>query len=111
MTDGSTSHLFALEYALKPLLATLKAQSLKGLYFQDKEIGKTSDEVILDKDMLNRTKKQLRYFLNKISVKGAWKCFVSHFTIILRESKLLIEETAIYRKSRWRFYCCISAIA
>nr|WP_306798608.1 NAD(P)H-dependent oxidoreductase [Oceanobacillus saliphilus] len=68
MTGGSSSHLLAMEYALKPLLATVKAQNLKGLYFQDSEISKTSDEVIIDEDMLNRTKKQVRYFLNKISV-------------------------------------------
>jgi len=67
MTGGNSSHLLALDYALKPLLATVKAHSLKGLYFQDSEISKTSDEVIISEDMLNRTKKQIRYFLNKIS--------------------------------------------
>ncbi|WP_324609842.1 NADPH-dependent FMN reductase [Oceanobacillus damuensis] len=41
MTGGSLSHLLALEYALKPLLATLKGQNLKGLYFLDSQIDKT----------------------------------------------------------------------
>lgn len=66
MTGGSSSHLLALEYALKPLLATMKAQNLKGLYFQDSDIDKTTDNVIVDEDMLNRTKKQLHYFIEKI---------------------------------------------
>lgn len=68
MIGGSSSHLLAMEYTLKPLLATVKAQNLKGLYFQDREISKTSDEVIIDEAILNRTKKQLRYFLSKILV-------------------------------------------
>ncbi|MCM3741740.1 NADPH-dependent FMN reductase [Oceanobacillus luteolus] len=68
MTGGSSSHLLALDYALKPLLATVKAHSLKGLYFQDSEISKTGSEVIIDNVMLNRTKKQLNYFMRKISV-------------------------------------------
>lgn len=66
MTGGSLSHLLALDYALKPLLATLKSQSLKGLYFQDSEIDKTRENPILDDDMLTRTKKQLDYFLEQL---------------------------------------------
>lgn len=34
MTGGSLSHLLALDYALKPLLATLKSQNLKGYIFK-----------------------------------------------------------------------------
>lgn len=66
MTGGSSSHLLALEYALKPLLATMKSHNLKGLYYKDSDIDKTSDNVIFDEDMLNRTKKQLQYFIEKI---------------------------------------------
>ena len=66
MTGGSSSHLLALEYALKPLLATMKAQNLKGLYYKDSDIDKTGDNVIVDEDVLNRTKKQLHYFMEKI---------------------------------------------
>nr|WP_149473082.1 NADPH-dependent FMN reductase [Oceanobacillus polygoni] len=69
MTGGSPSHLLAMEYALKPLLATVKGQNLKGLYFQDSEIDKTRDNPILDEDMLVRTKKQLDYFLGKVKRK------------------------------------------
>ncbi|MEK4298388.1 NADPH-dependent FMN reductase [Oceanobacillus sp. FSL W8-0428] len=66
MTGGSLSHLLALDYALKPLLATLKSQNLKGLYFQDSEIDKTRENPILDDAMLNRTQKQLDYFLEQL---------------------------------------------
>lgn len=64
MTGGSPSHLLAMEYALKPLLATLKAQNLKGLYFQDSQIDKHQAEPIIDEAILERTKKQLVYFLD-----------------------------------------------
>ncbi|WP_156856428.1 NADPH-dependent FMN reductase [Oceanobacillus sp. AG] len=66
MTGGSSSHLLALDYALKPLLATMKAQNLKGLYYKDSDIDKTGNHVIVDEDVLNRTKKQVNYFLEKI---------------------------------------------
>lgn len=69
MTGGSPSHLLALEYALKPLLSTLKGQNLKGLYFQDSQLDKMSAQPIIDEDMLSRTKKQLTYFLSKIEDK------------------------------------------
>lgn len=69
MTGGSLSHLLALDYALKPLLATLKSQSLKGLYFQDSEIDKTKENPILDDAMLTRTQKQLDYFLEQLKSK------------------------------------------
>ncbi len=66
MTGGSPSHLLALEYTLKPLLASMKAQNLKGLYFQDSQLDMTSDHLIADESMLNRTNKQIEYFLGKI---------------------------------------------
>ncbi|CEI82529.1 NAD(P)H-dependent FMN reductase [Oceanobacillus oncorhynchi subsp. incaldanensis] len=69
MTGGSLSHLLALDYALKPLLATLKSQPLKGLYFQDSEVDKTKDNPILDEAMITRTHKQLDYFLGNLKRK------------------------------------------
>lgn len=66
MTGGSPSHLLALEYTLKPLLASMKGQNLKGLYFQDSQLDMTSDNLIADESMLNRTNKQIEYFLGKI---------------------------------------------
>jgi FMN reductase len=66
MTGGSMSHLLALEYALKPLLATLKGQNLKGIYLTDSEVDKEKENPILDENTLQRTKKQLDYFIEII---------------------------------------------
>ena len=62
LTGGSPSHLLALEYSLKPLLATLKAHNLKGLYLLDEEIDKHNAIPIIGKDILQRSRKQLDYF-------------------------------------------------
>ena len=67
MTGGSPSHLLALDYALKPVLASLKAHNLKGLYFQDTEIDKQSEIPIIDEDILQRTKGQLYYFIQLVN--------------------------------------------
>lgn len=56
MTGGSPSPQLALDYALKPLLASLKAHNLKGLYFQDTQIDKQSEISIIDEDILQRKK-------------------------------------------------------
>ncbi|MBY7143154.1 NADPH-dependent FMN reductase [Virgibacillus sp. NKC19-3] len=62
MTGGSASHLLAIEYTLKPVLATLKGHNLKGLYLLDRQIDKRKENPIIDEDILQRTKKQLQYF-------------------------------------------------
>lgn len=67
MTGGSASHLLAVEYTLKPLLASLKGQSVKGLYFLDSQLDKTKENPIIDKEILERTNKQLEYFLGKVN--------------------------------------------
>jgi len=67
MTGGSPSHLLALDYALKPVLALLKAHNLKGLYFQDTQIDKQSEIPIIDEDVLQRTKRQLYYFIELVN--------------------------------------------
>ncbi|RLL44892.1 FMN reductase (NADPH) [Oceanobacillus piezotolerans] len=67
MTGGSSSHLLALEYALKPVLSSLKAHNLKGLYLQDKQIDKHSAIPIIDDDLLQRSKKQLHYFIELVN--------------------------------------------
>ncbi|WP_077596007.1 NADPH-dependent FMN reductase [Oceanobacillus kimchii] len=63
MTGGSSTHLLALEYTLKPVLASLKAHNFKGLYFVDAQIDKQGEIPIIDEDTLKRTKKQLYYFM------------------------------------------------
>ncbi|MEC5425964.1 NADPH-dependent FMN reductase [Virgibacillus sp. C22-A2] len=67
MTGGSMSHLLALEYTLKPVLATLKGHNLKGLYLLDSQIDKNKKNPIIDEDLLGRTKKQLYYFLELVN--------------------------------------------
>jgi len=66
MTGGSPSHLLALEYTLKPVLATLKAHNLKGVYLLDHQVDKTSDEPLVDPDARERAIKQLEYFIQII---------------------------------------------
>ncbi|MBP2080065.1 NADPH-dependent FMN reductase [Oceanobacillus polygoni] len=67
MTGGSASHLLAVEYTLKPVLATLKAHNLKGLYLLDGQIDKQSVNPIIDDEVLQRTKKQLYYFIQLVN--------------------------------------------
>ncbi|RDW15554.1 NADPH-dependent FMN reductase [Oceanobacillus chungangensis] len=67
MTGGSPSHLLALEYSLKPLLSTLKAHNLKGVYLLDDQIDKHNPSPILNDDILQRTKKQLDYFIQLVN--------------------------------------------
>lgn len=64
MTGGSPNHLLALEYSLKPLLATLKGQNLKGVYLVDSQIDKSrTDLPIIEDEVLGRLTKQLSYFI------------------------------------------------
>lgn len=68
MTGGSGSHLLAIEFTLKPLLATLKGQNIKGVYFLDKQIDKESPaQPIADSDCVERLGKQLDYFTELIN--------------------------------------------
>ncbi|HLS10320.1 NADPH-dependent FMN reductase [Lentibacillus sp.] len=67
MTGGSPSHLLAIEYTLKPVLATLKGHNLKGLYLLDSQIDKYKEQPIIDDDILHRTKKQLQYFIEIVN--------------------------------------------
>ncbi len=62
MTGGSPGHLLALDYALKPLLSTLKGHALKGIYLTDDVIDKNLDIPVLDGDCLSRLEKQTAYF-------------------------------------------------
>ena len=67
MTGGSISHLLALEYALKPLLSTLKGKPLKGIYYLDSQVDKMAASPIQDENLVNRTKKQLEYLVEQIN--------------------------------------------
>ena len=68
MTGGSSAHLLALEYTLKPLLATLKGQNLKGVYLVDSQVDKLNPEQpIIEDEVLQRLQKQLYYFVEVIN--------------------------------------------
>ncbi|RNF40181.1 NADPH-dependent FMN reductase [Planococcus salinus] len=68
MTGGSIAHLLALDYALKPLLATLKGQNLKGVYLVDSQIDKNQPEQpVIEEEVLQRLTKQLVYFTDIVN--------------------------------------------
>src|SRR5699024_6163247 len=66
MTVGSPAHLLAIEYTLKLLLASLKGQNLKGIYFQDSQISREAAIPINDEELLRRTMKQIDFFIDKL---------------------------------------------
>jgi FMN reductase len=76
MTGGSPAHLLAIEYTLKPLLASLKGHNVKGLYYQDSQLDKTKENPLIDKEILERTEKQLHYFLGKVNQNLTYKRLV-----------------------------------
>ncbi|WP_077324146.1 NADPH-dependent FMN reductase [Virgibacillus siamensis] len=72
MTGGSASHLLAIEYTLKPVLATLKGHNLKGLYLLDDQIDKHRNNPIIEDAILERTEKQLYYFADLVKGTVVW---------------------------------------
>ncbi|MBM7571163.1 NADPH-dependent FMN reductase [Aquibacillus albus] len=72
MTGGSGAHLLAIEYALKPLLASLKGQNLKGVYLLDNQIDKANTlHPVTDPEAAERLEKQLDYFVQFINKQKA----------------------------------------
>ncbi|UFU00194.1 NADPH-dependent FMN reductase [Radiobacillus kanasensis] len=68
MIGGSMSHLLAIEYTLKPLLASLKGQNLKGVYLVDTQIDKQQiSNPVMDQVILERLNKQLYYFVDIVN--------------------------------------------
>ena len=72
MSGGSISHLLALEYALKPLISTLKGTTLKGVYYLDSQIDKTSAIPIQDEELIQRTEVQVEELLGKMGIEGVF---------------------------------------
>ncbi|MFD1708825.1 NADPH-dependent FMN reductase [Siminovitchia sediminis] len=68
MTGGTPAHLLAIEYTLKPLIATLKGESLKGVYFLDSQIDRDAQIPIMDEELLLRIEQQLDALIEKISI-------------------------------------------
>lgn len=70
MTGGSPSHLLAMEYTLKPLLASLKGVNLKGVYLVDNQIDKANAaNPIVNTKALERLTKQVEYFTRMVNEK------------------------------------------
>ncbi|MBD1381065.1 NADPH-dependent FMN reductase [Metabacillus arenae] len=70
MVGGSKSHLLAIDFSLKPLLATLHAQTiLRGVYLTDAQIEKSNLlKPIIDSELEERVNQQLHQLV-KISKK------------------------------------------
>lgn len=61
MTGGSSAHLLALEYTLKPIISVLKGNSLSGVYVTNSQIDKTKSEPVTDPQLQERIVKQLAF--------------------------------------------------
>lgn len=67
MTGGSPAHLLAIDYALKPLIANLKGESLQGVYLCDHHINKENpDQPVADEETGVRIKTQTNQFVEAI---------------------------------------------
>lgn len=72
MVGGSMSHLLAIDFALKPLLTTLKAQNLPGVYLLDQHIDRENDKnPITSQEALHRLKKELQLFIRTVKEQKA----------------------------------------
>jgi len=66
MVGGSSHHMLAIEYGLKPLLSALKGELLQGVYLLDKHVDKTSAPYVRNIDILQRIHKQIEQFIAKM---------------------------------------------
>ncbi len=65
MVGGSKSHLLAIDYALRPVIANLKGKSTQGVYLLDSVIDKSEPQnPVIELDDVNR----LHYHLNEFIV-------------------------------------------
>ena len=68
-TGGSSAHLLAIDYSLKPLLSALGAQYiLNGVYIQDAQLQQTNGELVwLDPEIEKRLHGVLGTLVNQLS--------------------------------------------
>ena len=67
MVGGSLAHLLAIDFALKPLLTTLKAQNLQGVYLLDQQIDRENEtNPIVNQEVLQRVKTELQLFIRTV---------------------------------------------
>ncbi|WP_342539573.1 NADPH-dependent FMN reductase [Heyndrickxia sp. FSL K6-6286] len=71
MVGGTGAHLLAIEYALKPLINSLKGKPTHGIYILDSQIDRMSkDNPIIDVEIINRLYVQLNDFVRSIQIKN-----------------------------------------
>ncbi len=67
MVGGSKAHLLAIDFALKPLITTLKGRATQGTYIIDNQIDKENSlQPITDQDIQTRLNNDLEEFLQTI---------------------------------------------
>lgn len=67
-TGGSNAHMLAVDYALKPVLASLKAQEmLQGVFAEDRQIAYRADGVDLDPALEERLDSSLDHFFTALA--------------------------------------------
>ncbi|MGV3466790.1 MAG: NADPH-dependent FMN reductase [Heyndrickxia sp.] len=67
MVGGSKSHLLAIDYALRPVIANLKGKSTQGVYLLDKVIDKSEPQnPLTEQDDLYRLHSHLNEFIASI---------------------------------------------
>lgn len=66
MVGGSSHHLLTIEFALKPLLASLKGEPLQGVYLLDRHIDKAAEPPIRDHEVTYRLHKQIEQLITAI---------------------------------------------
>ena len=70
MVGGSSAHLLAIEYSLKPLIHNLKGSSAQGVYFVNSCIDKEQpDQPITDPDCVVRLHTQVQELIDTIELK------------------------------------------
>lgn len=74
MTGGTEKHFMALDYALKPVLAFMKGDILRGIYVLDKQISRTGNPPIKDEETLRRMDGQLAELLGRMKLKESTLC-------------------------------------
>lgn len=67
MIGGSKAHLLAIDFALKPLITTLKGRTTQGIYILDNQIDKENSlQPITDQDIQDRLHDDLEEFVQFI---------------------------------------------
>ena len=67
-TGGSNAHMLAVDYALKPVLASLKAQEmLQGVFAEDRQIAYRAEGVDLDPALEERLDSSLDHFFTALA--------------------------------------------